>query len=61
MRSIPNSPAVQLTKPLAGIGDRGAAWSPDGRQIAFYSDRVGNNDLYLVDFAVPQRRGSRPS
>ncbi len=56
MRSIPNSPAVQLTKPLAGIGDRGAAWSPDGRHIAFYSDRAGNNDLYMVDFDRRRRR-----
>lgn len=49
MRSIPNSPATRLTKPWAGVGDRGAAWSPDSRQIAFYSDRAGNNDLYLVN------------
>ena len=39
MRSVPNAPATrlimpQLTKPLARLGDRGAAWSPDGRQIA---------------------------
>ena len=52
MKSIPNSPAVQLTKPLKGAGDRGAAWSPDGRHVAFYSDRAGNNDLYMIDFAV---------
>jgi Tol biopolymer transport system component len=49
MRSIPNSPAVQLTKPWAGVGDRGAAFSPNGKQIAFYSDRAGNNDLYMVN------------
>ena len=49
MRSIPNSPAVQLTKPWAGVGDRGAAFSPEGNQIAFYSDRAGNNDLYMVN------------
>ena len=49
MRSIPNSPATRLTKPSAGVGDRGAAFSPQGNQIAFYSDRAGNNDLYVVN------------
>lgn len=54
MRSVPNAPATrlimpQLTKSLARLGDRGAAWSPDGRQIAFYSDRAGNSDLYLIN------------
>jgi Tol biopolymer transport system component len=49
MRSSPNSPATQLTKPWAGVGDRGAAFSPKGNQIAFYSDRAGNNDLYVVN------------
>jgi len=49
MRSIPGAAARKLTLSYAGLGDRGAAWSPNGRQIAFYSDRAGNNDLYLVN------------
>lgn len=49
MRAIPNAPATRLTKAVSGLGDRGAAWSPSGRQIAFYSDRAGNSDLYLVN------------
>jgi Tol biopolymer transport system component len=54
MRSIPNAPATRLgtptlTKSLARLGDRGAAWSPDGRQVAFYSDRAGNSDLYVIN------------
>jgi TolB protein len=50
MRSIPGAAATRLTKASAGVGDRGATWSPDGRQIAFHSDRTGNNDLYVLDF-----------
>ena len=29
--------------------DKGARWSPDGRKIAFISDRSGEEELYLVD------------
>jgi len=28
--------------------DRGPSWSPDGRRIAFYSDRSGNYQLWLI-------------
>ena len=28
--------------------DRGPAWSPDGRTIAFYSDRSGNYELWSI-------------
>jgi TolB protein len=54
MKAIPGAPATKLSTPaltqsLARLGDRGAAWSPDGRQVAFYSDRAGNSDLYLIN------------
>jgi TolB protein len=50
MRSIPGAPATKLTEAaFSGLGDRGAAWSPTGRQIAFYSDRAGNSNLYLIN------------
>jgi TolB protein len=30
-------------------GDDGYAWSPDGRRLAFMSDRAGNFEIYLVN------------
>lgn len=39
--------------------DGGAAWSPDGRHIAFTSARTGQGDLYLIDVhsvEAPPRR-----
>lgn len=32
----------------SGSRDRGAAWSPDGRQIAYISDRSGEYEIYVV-------------
>lgn len=44
--------------------DGGAAWSPDGRFIAFTSGRTGEGDLYLLDMedlaAPPRQVTSQP-
>ena len=39
--------AVPLTDNVE-MDDR-PVWSPDGKQIAFASDRYGNNDVFVVD------------
>jgi dipeptidyl aminopeptidase/acylaminoacyl peptidase len=50
---IPSGKAEQLTK--GGFDDTSPAWSPDGRRIAFVSergpdpDRTNNSDVYVVD------------
>lgn len=33
----------------AGTRDVRPVWSPDGKQIAFESDRAGNSDIYIMD------------
>jgi len=38
---------ARLTRGAAG--DWSPAWSPDGRRIAFHSDRDGNWDIYVMD------------
>ncbi|MFP4396270.1 MAG: TolB family protein [Anaerolineales bacterium] len=46
-------PAVQLTTHPAE--DRAPTWSPDGRSLAFASERSGEWDLYLLDVAAARR------
>ena len=39
---------INLTK-ASGSREKNAAWSPDGRWIAFLSDKTGEEEIYLVD------------
>ncbi|MHC4250234.1 MAG: TolB family protein, partial [Planctomycetota bacterium] len=32
------------------------AWSPDGRSVAFSSDRLGNWDIYIADLVTGNTR-----
>jgi TolB protein len=41
--------AARLTKTIGGRGDVAPVYSPDGRSIAFSSDRTGNDDVYLLN------------
>jgi sulfatase modifying factor 1 len=43
---------------LGSAEDNKPAWSPDGTQIAFYSNRQGRSSIYIVDVAdAPQSTG----
>jgi Tol biopolymer transport system component len=39
---------TQLTGNLRGAGDTDPAWAPDGSRLAFTSDRMGSQDIWLV-------------
>jgi TolB protein len=47
---------VRLTE--SGANDRTPKWSPDGRQVAFASDRDGDRDIYVADVAEMVERGA---
>lgn len=38
---------INLTK-SSGVHDRAAVWSPDGKWIAFISDKTGEDEIYLI-------------
>ena len=33
----------------SGVNERGAAWSPDGKHIAYISDATGEFEIYLAN------------
>ena len=43
---------ARLTATSRGLGDRGAVFSPDGTRVAFFSDRAGNNDIYVRNLSA---------
>jgi tricorn protease len=45
---VEKGPTRNLTH-SSGAHDKLAAWSPDGKQIAFLSDRTGEEELYLIN------------
>jgi tricorn protease len=45
---IEKGPTRNLTR-TSGSHDKWARWSPDGRRIAFLSDRTGEEEVWLID------------
>jgi Tol biopolymer transport system component len=47
--SLMTTRAYRLTMPRLGQSDSQPAWSSNSMQIAFQSDRAGNEDVYVID------------
>lgn len=45
----PEEAAAQVTFGAGTTGDGGVAWHPDGKKLAFHSDRSGNLDIWLME------------
>ena len=45
---------INLTQ-SSGAFDRNPAWSPDGNSVAFWSDKSGENEIYLQDMCKEQK------
>ncbi len=58
---LSGGPARRLT--IHQAYDQRPVWSPDNQQLAFSSDRFGNNDVYLISAAgsAPQRITYHPT
>jgi tricorn protease len=52
-----HGPVMNFTR-SSGVAERYPAWSPDGKQLAYWSDRSGEYELYLrpVDGSSPERK-----
>jgi tricorn protease len=52
--SVPaeNGPVLDLTN-TSGFAERFPSWSPDGKYIAYWSDKSGEYELYLKDMQKP--------
>ncbi len=52
-----NGPVLNLTQ-SSGVAERSPAWSPDGKQIAYWSDRSGEYELTIrpADGTGPERK-----
>ena len=48
-----NGPSINLTK-TNGVAERYPAWSPDGKNVAYWSDRSGEYELTLKDLEKPE-------
>ncbi len=46
-----NGPVYDLTRTSA-VAERSPSWSPDGRTVAYWSDRTGEYELALMDVAT---------
>jgi Tol biopolymer transport system component len=51
-----DSVALQLTRTQQPVRDTQTAWSPDGEKIAFYSNRGGNWDIWVISPAGGEPR-----
>jgi tricorn protease len=52
--SVPaeNGPVLDLTR-SSGVAERHPSWSPDGKYVAFWSDKSGEYELTLLDLTKP--------
>jgi Tol biopolymer transport system component len=52
---VARSDGTRIRPVATGFGDGGPEWSPEGRTLAFHSNRDGNHEVYLVDALRPSR------